>query len=454
MQSKFKAIIIGLSGLLFGGVMITTLNSCGGNSAKYVPATATNELMEEYMEAQVADNDLNDGVNAYFDFSNGLDWAYRINNNKSCLRDIVNQLRDDETDFFKLANGEITEIEGDKEAVFNTITNPASYRNTAAPIRKALDAIANGGKPALLVTDYEEYDGKTIHKSAYARSYFTDWVKNGGDITFLIMDYKEGGKAKKIFFTVFDGGEHKLLNAVKSALGTDSEYKTFTIGRNAIDFTAQYPGNHKGGNFHNADGNDLISFVVEDPTTNRHFFRSDDVNAEFYPIDGLQGFNEIGVNTMDEAFAGEFKNLFGNLYADFSRFPYRDVELGLKVYDVQGDFEEFVMAEQNDTTYTPDASRLIEIPNLLALSKEINATDLGREIAINFSDDYTPDADPLTDLVRVDVVVKSVKDLTKEDLEPLFKWGDNDNLSESIRLSLQDLRPAGETIYSYYIQIQ
>ena len=454
MRAKYSAILVCTSVFIFGGIIASAISSCNSNKGTYIPTAATNDLMAIYMKAQVADNNLNEGVNAYFDFSNGLDWAYRVSNNKNCLRDIVNQLRNDETDFFKLANGEITELEGDKEAVFNTITNSRSYNNTAAPIRKALEAIANGGKPALLVTDYEEYDGKTIHKSAYARDYFSNWVKKGGDITFLIMDYKEGAKAKKVFFTIFDGGEHRLLNAVKSALGNNSEYKTFTIGNNAIDFTTQYPGKHKGGNFHNAAGNDLVSYVVEDPTTDRHFFRSDDVNAEFYPINGLQGFNEIGINTQDEAFAGEFKNLLGNLYADFSRFPYRDCELDLKVYDAQGDFEEFVFAMQNDTTYTADASRLVAIPNLLAISNDITATELGREIAVNFSDDYTPDADPMTDLVRADVVIKNVKDLTKEDLEPLFKWGDNDNLSESIRLALQDLRPAGQTIYSYYIQIQ
>ncbi|MGN1173204.1 MAG: hypothetical protein ACI4SO_05400, partial [Muribaculaceae bacterium] len=60
----------------------------------------------------------------------------------------------------------------------------------------------------------------------------------------------------------------------------------------------------------------------------------------------------------------------------------------------------------------------------------------------------------LGDLLRVDIVIEDVDDKDADELEPLFKWGDYDNLSESVRLALQEVRPIGKVVYTFYIHAQ
>ena len=80
-----------------------------------------------------------------------------------------------------------------------------------------------------------------------------------------------------------------------------------------------------------------------------------------------------------------------------------------------------------------------------------------KEYGIAFDDEFDCtqiNGANLSDLIRVDIVIKDVDDKDKEDIEKLFKWGDYDNLSESVRLALQEVRPIGKVVYTYYIKAQ
>lgn len=492
MKAVTAAAYIALTGIAAGFM------SCSQNENSQASVLIPdNKLMEEYISFQSTTEPFNDGFSAYFDFSDGVEYAYKNPDTKQYLSDIVNQMKDHGTEFFSLANNKLEPLEGNSEEIFNKILNPASYRNHAAPIRAALDSIIDSNRPALLVTDYEEYDGKTIHKSAYARPYFTKWLKAGNDITFLIIDYNERGKAKKIYFTIFDGKDHKLLNSIKSALGDSDNYQEFTLANNNITFTSAYPGNGtKGGNFHDADLDDAISYVVEDPNSDYHYFMSENSYAEFYPILGPQDYYEIYETANSEAYQDKSKpfppysctHFLRNLYADLSKLPYNDVELDIKVYNAEDDLYAFDLYNEAlankpgekgieddpywnadltlkeeyryskaDTKSLPEIVDLFVFDNDPAINPNIEQP-AGKEIAIAFSDAFDGEikgsgtADEGI-LIRIDVVIKSVDDKTKEELEPLFKWGDNNNLSESVRLALQDVRPTDNTIYTYYVKL-
>ena len=72
-----------------------------------------------------------------------------------------------------------------------------------APIEKTLKKIADEGRPALLVTDFEEYTKEgVIYRQAYATPYFENWLKRGGDIQFYVTDYMEGSLRKHLYYVV------------------------------------------------------------------------------------------------------------------------------------------------------------------------------------------------------------------------------------------------------------
>ena len=58
----------------------------------------------------------------------------------------------------------------------------------------------------------------------------------------------------------------------------------------------------------------------------------------------------------------------------------------------------------------------------------------------------------LGDLLRVDIVIEDVDDKKSEDLEEFFSWGKYNNLSESVRLALQEVRPIGKVVYTFYVR--
>ena len=57
--------------------------------------------------------------------------------------------------------------------------NSVNYKKQRAPIEKTLERIILNNQPALLMTDFEEYNGGLIQKAAYAKKYFIDWLAKG-----------------------------------------------------------------------------------------------------------------------------------------------------------------------------------------------------------------------------------------------------------------------------------
>ena len=58
-----------------------------------------------------------------------------------------------------------------------------------------------------------------------------------------------------------------------------------------------------------------------------------------------------------------------------------------------------------------------------------------------------------TDLLRIDIVVAKAELCPLTQIEHLFYWPGNDCLSASIKSVLQDMKPIGKPIYSYFVRI-
>ena len=98
--------------------------------------------------------------------------------------------------------------------LYNYILDASNYEKQQAPIEQAIDQIVKGNKPAVLLTDFEEYNNGKIQKAAYAKRGFIDWLAKGFNITFYKWDFEEKGKEKCMFIAIFDDNANRLNGAI------------------------------------------------------------------------------------------------------------------------------------------------------------------------------------------------------------------------------------------------
>lgn len=500
MKVKALPIVFGLT-VAAGLAVSVSLSSCGkGDTGIFPEPYFTSELIRDYVKTKAEfEKPLPEEYSAFLDFSDGVNCAYDDAGNKEILRTILNSLSGNPVAYYSLANNIVTPIEGTPEDIFKKATDPKEYKNQAAPIRSALEQIVKEGKPAVLITDYEEYDGKVIHKGAYAKRFFVDWLRAENSISFICVDYKEGRKDKKLFFTIFDGKKNVLRSAILDALkGKFDKDKLFVMSNSYYRFETRYPAANRGGNYHYGTGFDKVdnvSCVVEDITNEDHYVNMPQYKAEYYPMSSTwSDFVINAINTQDETKPfppHSYTYFLQNLYFDFSEFAYDDVELDVRVSNAQEDYTRFFNAKYAELMLEQDkaSGKAVEgdptnpyydehlrvrpehqyVPVPMTPVKDLfKGEDEPSEkypepIKVEGFEEFGVDIDwanfdgtqingaGLSDLIRIDIVIKKVDDRDCDDIEDLFKWGDYDNLSESVRLALQEARPKDTVVYTYYV---
>ena len=424
---------------------------------KNVPAFAKSQLNSDLRNAMPEEMD------AYIDFSDGMQWAFDNNSaTKDNIEAIVHRLV--RTSNFYSLKGTINSL-GLTNAtdIYNKIVDPSSYTtntNLPAPIEQTLQRIVENGKPAFLMTDFEEYKDGKIQHVAYAKKYFIDWINSGNDITFYVMDYMEGNAEpikKHLYFTVFDGGEHRLVRAVDEALeGRSNQPRKFTLSNNNFVMARNYDKNTKGGNYHNADGKDVVT-VVDETGGDNSYKLIDGFMAEYYPLNGGT-WGEILENAKalsPEALEGAegvvpFQHLIGDRVANLSLNDGFDVEqLELKVTDVTGLYRKMFEQDYDGPT------EAVEIRDFLVLDQPVVTDSQSQSIAVNFDPKFDGSFPANVDsngLFRVDVLVgQTVPKL--DELNENFKWQGNNSLLESVRNTLQSTNPRGTRLMTYYIHL-
>ena len=78
--------------------------------------------------------------------------------------------------------------------------------------------------------------------------------------------------------------------------------------------------------------------------------------------------------------------------------------------------------------------------------------ELGIYFHKGFNGTILQQKDP-SDLLRIDIVVAKAEICPLTQIEHLFYWPGNDCLSASIKSVLQDMKPIGKPIYSYFVRI-
>lgn len=495
-----------LFSLLIIGCAISTMGSCCGNEE-----IAFKEKLTVYLQKDLPVIDVSSHkYAAYFDFTGAMT-ACTDSQTEQTFNGLCQKITGDVVNFdiYKLGNCQITELTGEVRPaqIFAQLKNAQSNLEYYAPIEDALKKIVKEGRSALLVTDFEEYTkGGQIYRQAYATPYFKTWLASGGDITFYVTDYNEGIK-KHLYYVIFDYNEHKLLKLIENGLqGLPVNYQRFTLATNAYPMVTNYLASAKGGTYHDATGDDIVSMSNEEGG-DEAFFKIDSLRAESYCFGA--SWHDIITNAKDQTIENgadgkndndaPFTHLFRNLFIDLSHSDsYKLNSLDVRVTEVRKDLEKYwawyvalnnkpkiekeedgiyldfegheagkeyydergnILAEYD---YTKGPGNIGEIKDMLVFDNDLFKKTYAQnpanvELGIKFKPGFTGDILQLKGddhIFRVDIIVQSVCICDQNTLQELFGWPGNDCLFYSVKNALQDMTPQGRPIYSYFIRIQ
>lgn len=467
--------------VLYFMAAVAVMGVCGCQKAVQGETDAVRDYFSKDIPAEIAGN----AMSAYFDLSDGVVLAYKNNAGAaSFLNRVVQKITAGEgCEVYSLAADTILPLQLKQTELYNKIMDPRSYDKQMAPIEKTLAKVVGEGKSSLVVTDFEEFTpDKHVQHQAFATRYFVKWLKQGNDITFFVFDFKGQKKIPyHLYFIVFDNKRHELLNTIKQTVEGVEGYQEFHLSCDAYTAQTRYPSSTKGGNYHDAEGNDVVTAVPEDGSDMAFQMLGQGLKAEYYPLGDVWA--NVLTNSKAMAEPGvkpKFTHLLRNLFFDFSNTDsYAISRLALKVTDVEADYnayslyqtalkadkeeEEFYDEDgklRPEMDYTGNPVEVSEVSDFLELDQQLfdqtKADTNGKEteIGIRFSPNFSgePNGVQTGDLIRVDVCIDEARPNAEANLTPLFSWGQNNNLRDAIRNTLQELNPKGTVIYTYFFR--
>lgn len=344
---------------------IPMISSCSHGDKEM---TTAQKVALYYLKDNAKQNSHHDEIiDAYFDFSDGMNYAYVNDTTKNILKNMVNKVSSETGNrIYSLSNAKITRLPDKATDLYNKIMEVSSYQQQYAPIEKTLDVIVKNGNNALLITDFEEYtkDGK-IQQAAFASKYFTEWLKMGNYIYFYVTDYMEKDIKKHLYYTVFCKDDH-IKNLVMDALKDQPKnYKTFHLSTNPCTIRTEYPGAAYGGNYLDESGEDAISATLiggGDPAgesyTNFNLpeitstifsgtryltYIPQTLNLEYYPFE--ETWENIVKNTLPENREGlnpPYTDLIRHLFVNLkNQDSYKVTKMSVVATDIEKDMDLF-----------------------------------------------------------------------------------------------------------------
>lgn len=425
------------------------------------PSRVDLNKLEKYVnESSIRPIKLKEGEAVYMDFSNGMNSAFATEEATEVLKALVNKLngKNSAASFYSLANNQIKELSvGSDTQLYNHIMNPNSYANQSAPIQAALEKIVADKVPALLITDYEEYNNGKIQQAAYAKESFIDWLASGCTIIFYEWDYTEGSKHKKLFMTVFDDSYYRLASKVSDAMSLVAKgfIKEYVLGGQYFAFPEQMP--QDGANYCNANGKDVVTRVTHFVNFNKPTANASGNPDAFSPLSNLYGpmsqFYSLGTDwegvTLNAKGLSDF-HLLSKLYIDF------DAQSGYDINQVEA--RAFNVTEMVDSIGSSAKINAPEVTKFVTASilKSSDVTGY-KEILVDLSEDFNPKKLPtgmgMTDLMRINIQISSATPRI-EVAKSFFEWEGNNSLAASVINTLQSpqVSPRGRVLFTYYIK--
>lgn len=449
------------------------------------PYTFQRSQLDKYVELTQNSHLLNDGASVYVDMSDGMNYAYSTVESQAVLQAIINKFAANQAiRFYALADEKITPLDYSHTQLYNYMLNRNSYNKQKAPIEATLQRILSENRPALLMTDFEEYKGKVIEQAAYAKESFIEWLSDGNNITFYKWDFVEKGKDKHMFIAVFDDNANRLKSLVENAVSlTNHNIEKYVLGCRdfAYPTSTQYISLKQGGNYHNDKGIDVVTAVMENGGINDYisyakpFATANGAPGQFAPLDMYLGayaeYYPLGVNwtdalanakRMQEAGVPDnikYNHLLSDLYIDFGAqngFNIEDIEV--RVFDMcetmmaisaQGDSIKMADIEQIDN---PEVNMFLAASMHAAEELPIGWNEIIIDFDTHFNGTFIGGSNP-TNLFRANIVIsKAAPNITE--VNSFFGWPGNPSLANSIKetLTASSSNPQGRILYTYYIK--
>jgi len=453
----------------------------------------------------------------YVDFSDGLVQAYSSETNKKVVDYISQKMVGSSIDWYGLGKNHNgvgkMEYANDRD-IYNKVISPSSYADIMAPIEEALKKISSSSNDALLITDFEEYtpDGKE-QKYAYAKDYFIEWVESGNSITFYYSNYNETNSksklsgTKNLYFVIFNYGdidENSLVTKFNKAIESRglSNLQKFEISLNPYSVSNNYGGKQKTGlildtayvknksalevgdkegalvNYYNAFLNNQRPFEAFEFGQNLndlydYYFKGNGRFAKNLSLDASNNSSFILKNVKVELsdVTNDYVNYIRSIEAK-KNVPILEKDEGNNDVWNEKEMNEIMMEcyEKNTKNlkkeyiykYTPGSkiSEVFDFNDTIfsdRLKNSPNEVELITTFHKNFNGKFSNN-DPI--ILRIDYVIESTQE-NYSSLLDAFKWssiinaanGVNESLSESIRNTLQAVKPKG-ILYSYYLKLE
>ena len=439
----------------------------------------------------------------YIDFSSGINKAFADPVIKGMMTNCFNTVLAEKFDVYKLGSNKITPLNiSNTTELGQQVSNPNQYADIWAPIQSAVEKIVEGNNDALLITDFEEWQKNIeVTNTAFLKIPFSKWLEKGNSIHFFIADYNEAGVAKHLYFTVFNCGNPNGSSMISKLEAQLAPLTTrYDLSIKSYKLRTGYPSEKAGGVFYDPTGKsdaaknilDLKESYVNGLKSGNHY--------EFYPL-GLD-WNTIGELHTTYADQSQFNDFFRKLYIDLSNDDsYTFGDFDVKVADVTTDFENFSKSDEakkhqpklakgsngearfadNETDpialscYNTDgkikeqwiykSEAGLALNEVFMLNKSLfdntkKSDNKNVEFGVSFDPKFNiKNIQNLDGLVKTDIVLNTaIPNLTNPKLEK-FQWVNtkhvpNTALYESIKNTLQELKPGNKVIYSYYIKTQ
>lgn len=453
----------------------------------------------------------------YIDFSDGLVQAYKSETNKKVVDYISQKMVGSNIEWYGLGknhNGVGRLNFSNDRDIYNKVISESSYNDIMAPIGDALKKIAVSSNDALLITDFEEYtpDGKE-QPFAYAKDDFIKWIEAGNSITFYYSPYTEINskstlsEQKNLYFVLFNYGqvnENSLLTKFEKAIESRglSSLKKFEINPNPYSVYNEYGGKEKNGLSIDPEAPNQSALEIGDKDGAVLFYQNGFLNNKIT----FEAFDfGLSLNDLYDFYFKDKRRFSKNLFIDATNnSSYILKNVNVQVSDVTSDYESFVRSNEakknipvleNDEgnnkvwskedadnpiiteCYEKDSKKLkkeyiyhytasdviTEIFDFDAsifsdrLKNSPNEVELITTFHKNFAGKFS-NKDQV--ILRVDYVVEATEENYNTQLED-FRWksiineanGVNESLYQSIRNTLQDVKPKG-ILYSFYLKLE
>ena len=490
-------VIIGFLGLLI---------SCSTDADPFVNFNSYDQELGSRIEAYhkkntVSSNTKTGDPSLYIDFSSGINKAFSEPAIQAMMADCFNTVLAQKFEVYKLGSHQITPLSiSNTTELGQQVADPKEYKDIWAPIKQAVDTIVSGNGDALLITDFEEWQGNNeVTTTAFLKIPFSKWIGKGNSIHFFIADYKEGGVDKHLYFTVFSCGvpnPSSMISKLETKLGPLTT--RFDLSNSSYKLYTSYPTVKSGGIFYDQNAKSEHAKNILDLKSNYTNGSTHGNPFEFYPL-GLDWENIAKLRATYQS-QHEFNDFFRKLFINVSNEDsYTFGDFGVKVSDVTSDFENFTRAEvakkhkpkldkgnngeikisdketdpfaltcydaqgnlKETYSYKPLAPQ--QVNEVFTLNKVLfTNTKASNPKAVELGVSFDPKFDLKNvqnqdGLLRVEVLLNTAEpNLTNQKLLR-FKWTNaknvvNSALYESIKNTLLELKPNNKVIYTYYIK--